>query len=168
MLFTRFPPENLPPCLLIDENPYPKAKDIVGRGRTLIRGEQPRFLVVERFERIHTEPQPRPDEYADFYEEREEVSWADRLMHAARGVQLGYPSLWTTVLPGINPERPLSESAKNIDHPSMILTDVCKQLLVVRRHSPDVVNVRVELDGLGPWHGRTIPVQWQPLNLHAE
>ncbi|MFD7922502.1 hypothetical protein ACFV3R_25160 [Streptomyces sp. NPDC059740] len=164
VLFTGYPPARVPETLLIDTKPNPTPDDINARGRTLIRGRMPELLVVERFERIGTSHPEQPVLEADSEEEREDLSWGDRLMWAVRDVHLDYPSIYTTVANKVDPTRPLLKSVESTDHPGMVMTDVCRPVLMVRRSGPTTVDVRFEVDALeyrvGPY-----TVEWEPLQI---
>lgn len=164
VLFTLYPPATRPKGLRVDEtaeltpriiNAYRREEGCLGVD----------LVVIERIERLKPDPiEPRSD-YDYEPDDTEELSWGDQLMEAGRRISVGVPVLMTTV---VDPEPATDKRLSalvGIDHPAMVMTDICQHLLVVRRVNPLEVAVRFETDYLEYRTGETTLVPWEPLRL---
>ncbi|MFD9354619.1 hypothetical protein [Streptomyces sp. NPDC060031] len=171
VLYTGYPPETIPGWLSVDETPAPTAADVNARAKRLINGQMPAFVVIERYERLHPVPPPATDwdePVDDPYDdpENEPDSWADQLMWSVRDIRIDIPMLFTTV---VTPEPDLSRRMSkwlHIDHPAMVMTDVCKPTLLLNRTSPHTVEALMEVDPHEYRTGNRSVLNWAPLNLN--
>ncbi|WP_133899489.1 hypothetical protein [Streptomyces sp. KS 21] len=171
VLYTAYPPETIPALLAVDETPTPTADDVNVRAKRLINGKMAEFVVIERYERLHPVPPPAADwdepvdgPYDD--PENEPESWADQLMWSVRDIRIDIPMLFTTV---VTPEPDLSRRMSkwlHIDHPAMVMTDVCKPTLLLRRTSPHTVEALMEVDPHEYRTGNRSALNWTPLRVH--
>ncbi|MGW2393953.1 hypothetical protein ACWCYK_31345 [Streptomyces lydicamycinicus] len=166
VLFTGYPPATPPAALLIDETPEPTAAQINASAKKLIAGQQPRLIVIERFERLRPQdPEPPLDDASyDPVDDPTEESWGDRLIWTVRDVRVNIPVLFTTVVdPVPDLSRPLFKWL-HVDHPAMVMTDVCKPTLVVARSGPESVEARLEVDPDEYRNGTISTLLWEPLD----
>ncbi|WP_392838739.1 hypothetical protein [Streptomyces sp. LN500] len=172
VLYTGYPPDAHSEWLVVDETPNPTAVMVNARARDLVNGQKPRFIVIERYERLSPEPQPAAglddpgDEPVDD-PENGPPSWADKLVWSVRDIRVDIPILLTTV---VDPEPDTSRRMAqwlHIDHPAMVMTDVCRPTLVVRRTGPETVEVRMEVDADEYRAGQVSELAWAPLNLRT-
>ncbi|UNO38360.1 hypothetical protein [Streptomyces sp. MST-110588] len=165
VLFTGYPPATRPASLFIDMTPTPTAAHINLSAQRLIAGRKPRLIVIERFERLSQDtPEPQWDDApGDPVEDPASESWGDRLMWTVRDIRVEIPTLFTTVVdPVPDLTRPLFKWL-DVDHPAMVMTDVCKPTLVVARTGPEAVEGRLEVDPLAFRTGSVFTLKWAPL-----
>ncbi|MFK8851338.1 hypothetical protein [Streptomyces sp. Ac-502] len=166
VLFTGYPPATRPASLFIDMTPAPTAAHINVSAERLISGRKPRLIVIERYERLSQDaPEPQWDDAPDDPgDDPASESWGDRLMWTVRDIRVEIPTLFTTVVdPVPDLARPLFKWL-DVDHPAMVMTDVCKPILVVARTGPGVVEARLEVDPLEFRTGSLFTLEWAPLS----
>ncbi len=84
-------------------------------------------------------------------------------MWTVRDIRVEIPTLFTTVVdPVPDLARPLCKWL-DVDHPAMVMTDVCKPILVVARTGPEVVEARLEIDPHEFRTGSLFALEWAPL-----
>ncbi|WP_326615302.1 hypothetical protein OG949_41120 (plasmid) [Streptomyces scopuliridis] len=169
VLYTGYPPATIPDALAVDETPNPTAAEVNQRAKRLIGGQKPGFIVIERYERLHPAPRPstdRDDPVDDPCDEPDDpLSWADQLMWSVRDIRTGIPMLFTTVVTS-DPDLSLRlPQWLHVDHPAMVMTDVCKPTLVVLRKDPRTVEARLEVDPHEYRAGSRALLSWAPLTV---
>ncbi|WP_406415720.1 hypothetical protein [Streptomyces sp. NBC_00842] len=171
VLYTGYPPDTQSEWLAVDETPNPTAALVNAKAEDLVNGQKPRLIIIERYERLSPEPQPAAnlDDPADEPIDDPEplASWADQLIWSVRDIRIDIPLLLTTV---VTPEPDMSRRMSewlHIDHPAMVMTDVCKPTLLVRRTGPEAVEARIEVDPHEYRTGERSELRWAPLNLQA-
>ncbi|MFD0271971.1 hypothetical protein ACFVGY_36195, partial [Streptomyces sp. NPDC127106] len=105
------------------------------------------------------------DDPYDDLDSYERESWADQLMWSVREIRTDLPMLFTTVTeaePELSRRMP---TWLDVDHPAMVMTDVCKPTILVRRTSPHTVEARMEIDPDEYRTGTRTVLAWEPLNL---
>ncbi|MGW3077886.1 hypothetical protein [Kitasatospora sp. NPDC001132] len=132
LLFTSYPPELTRPTLVVNEthNPTP---DTVSRA---MRGVQPDLVVIERWERMHAD-RPIGGSRADVLESVGLDLKRTILDHETPCV------VTTSVIGDVDVQHPLLRWI-DPDSPAAIMVEFCNPLLVLKRHSPAEVLVRVE------------------------
>ncbi|KJY20402.1 hypothetical protein [Streptomyces katrae] len=169
VLYTGYPPEDTPGWLAVEQAPNPTPADVNNRAKLRINGELPAFVVIERYERISPTPQP-PSDWDDVIDDPyddpdyEPESWADKLMWSVREIRIDLPMLFTTVVDHTPELSRRMGKWLHIDHPAMVMTDVCKPTLVVHRTSPQTVEARMEVDHHEYRTGNRNTLRWAPLN----
>ncbi|MBD0671642.1 hypothetical protein [Streptomyces sp. CBMA156] len=132
LLFTGYPPQLTRPTLVVDETHSP-TPDGVSRAMQSVR---PDLVVIERWERMHAD-RPVGGTRADVLE-----SIGLELKRAI--LDHGIPCVVTTsVLGDVDVQYPLLHRI-GLDSPAAIMVEFCNPLLLLKRHSPAEVLVRVE------------------------
>lgn len=152
LLFTSYPPRLSPPSLRIDTSAHPTPE----RVRASMRRLRPDLVVIERWERMHSERiRAKPDEEWEEQDESRPLSRAAALDAIGgdlkRAVcQNDVPTLVTlSVTQEIELERPRLGWAGR-DSPASIMTEFCEPLLALKRHSTTEVQARLERHGSMP------------------
>ncbi|MFE9888464.1 hypothetical protein [Streptomyces scopuliridis] len=160
-------PATVPDGLVVDETPNPTAADVIAWAKRLIGGRKPGFIVIERYERLHPVPR-RPVDLDDPIDDPcddpdEPPSWGDQLMWSVRDIRTDIPMLFTTVVtsaPDLSLRLP---QWLHVDHPAMVMSDVCKPTLVLLRRDSLTVEARLEVDPLDYRAGDRLLLDWAPL-----
>lgn len=166
VLYSAYPPARFPSDLVVDQTPDPTAQDINDGARKLIGGAKPRLMVIERYERLRTPDAPYSDEPVDD-PEGASASWGDKLMWAVRDIRIDIPLVLTTVVNRIPTLRRSMAQWLPLDHPAMVMTDVCKPLLVLQRIDPARVMAMMEVDLLEFRAASRVTLDWAPLDLKS-
>ncbi|MFC9429564.1 hypothetical protein [Streptomyces sp. NPDC056987] len=164
VLYTGYPPVTVPDALVVDATPNPTAADVNAKAQRLIGGRKPGLIVIERYERLHPEPRPPADPVYDPCDDPAELlSWGDQLMWSVRDIRTDIPMLFTTV---VTPAPDLSRRLPqwlDVDHPAVVMTDVCKPTLVLARRDHLTVEARLEVDPHEYRTGSRTLLSWAPL-----
>jgi hypothetical protein len=167
VLYTGYPPNDSLEWLRVVETANPTAGQVNSQALGLIAGQKPRFIVIERYERLHPDARHTSDDVDEPVDDPDDPapSWADRLVWSVQDIRVDVPMLLTTV---VTPEPDVSCHMSrwlHIDHPAMVMTDVCKPILLVRRTGPATVEVRMEVDPDEYRNGERTMLNWEPLTL---
>jgi hypothetical protein len=140
LLFTGYPPTDIPDGLVIDDTACPSPRQVQEAAERMQRRDQgPILVVVERFERMALPERP---EGLTRVEELEEVG--SQLRHAR--VEIGCPLVITTVSDEVPNFRQHIIKWAGVDSPAAILTDYCSRVIVLRRLDDETVEAVVEAD----------------------
>ncbi|MEV7085632.1 hypothetical protein AB0O07_07025 [Streptomyces sp. NPDC093085] len=169
VLYTGYPPVTVPDALVVDVTPNPTAADVNAKARRPIGGRKAGLIVIERYERLHPEPRPPadPDDPAHdpCDDPAEPLSWGDQLMWSVRDIRTDVPVLFTTVVTPVPDLSLRLPEWLDVDHPAMVMTDVCKPTLVLARRDHLTVEARLEVDPHEYRTGSRTLLSWAPLPL---
>ncbi|MCX4523938.1 hypothetical protein ACIRQO_36460 [Streptomyces anulatus] len=169
LLYTGYPPDSQHEWLAVDETPRPTVDQVNMRAKQPINGKQPRFVVIERYERLALPPaRPASVEADDCWDDADPetaLSWGDRLVDTVRHIRVKMPMLLTAVM-DVEPD--LSRrmcTYLHRDHPAEVMTDICVPTIVVHRTGPRTVKASMDVSSetyVGP---QDLDLLWEPLSL---
>lgn len=160
LLYTQHPPAERPAHLVVDQIPHPTPEHIKDRMKYPVRGQRPELVVIDRYERLRPEERHVPEQY-DPIDDLDYVPLTDgqQLLWSVRDIHIDVPLLLTTTVwtePDVS--QPLDQWL-NHDHPAVVLTEICKPVILLHRTDSQTVEGRVEMSPSAPG-GHRIPMQW--------
>jgi hypothetical protein len=163
LLFTGFPPDDVPDTLVIDPEPTPTPQQVNAAALNMFKeGRAPRLVVVERYERMRLSERGEEDTRADELEQcGQYLGWHTEEWD-------GCPVLLTTVVDQ-EPElhRPLP-AWSGVNSPASIMSDFCRTLAVLRRADAATVMARMELEDTGYAAVQVHDVAWPNARFKVE
>ncbi|MFB6507491.1 hypothetical protein ACFYXP_38135 [Streptomyces sp. NPDC002466] len=155
ILYTTRPPADIPPLLVVDQKAHPTSDHVKDRTAYPPQGRKPHLIVIEDYQRLRPRERHIPDQYdpvddpvddPDYYP----LSAADELLWTIREILIDIPLLLTTTI-AQEPDtsRPLDQWLRP-SHPAVVLTDICKPVLLLHRTNQQTVEARLEGGPYGP------------------
>ncbi|MFB7918842.1 hypothetical protein [Streptomyces sp. NPDC056061] len=151
LLCTSRPPAEVPRPLFVDSTAHPTSGHVKDRVAHPPRGRRPRLVVIEDYQRMRPRERCIPDQY-DPIDDPDDLplSDAEELLWTIREILIGVPLLLTTTI-AHEPDtaRPLDHWLRP-SHPAVVLTEICKPVLLLHRTTRQNVEARLQGGAYGP------------------
>ncbi|MGW1656622.1 hypothetical protein [Streptomyces atratus] len=151
LLYTTRPPADVPPLLAVDQKAHPTSDHVKDRIAHPSRGRKPQLVVIEDYQRLRPRERYIPDQYDPIDDpDNHPLSDAEELLWTIREILIDVPLLLTTTITQKpDTSRPLDKWLRP-SHPAVVLTDICKPVLLLHRTNQHTVEARLEGGPYGP------------------